>query len=108
MMNCSSSLKRSKMKVRPLPEKTKKLLQLFNQIIRQNQERGMYVTRFCVSREYWKLLNPYAEMGGYTISLSKTDENSFSGYFHIHNDISIPFTSKLENIEGYIDENPYY
>ena len=95
------------MNFQPLPRKTQRLIELLNQIIRENHQRGIYITKFHLSREYWKLLNKYPGDASYRLLLSKTDENSFSGYFHIYNDISIPFTSKLENLDGYLDENTY-
>ena len=77
-------------------------------------QKGILISSFSLESEIYNILQKYINtvdislgkdafvLDSCSICMSKTSENTFSGYYQLHDDIYIPFHSKLENFRDLI------
>ena len=74
------------------------------EIINLHIQKGILISSFTLETEIYTILGDYIySFDACSIYRSKTSENTFSGYYQLHDDIYIPFNSKLENFRDLID-----
>lgn len=80
--------------------KTAKLFQFMRETIAIHLKRGIFINQFSFTPQIYKLIENYENI---FVDVKISEENSYSGSFQIGPDTFVPFHSKLNRLEDYID-----